>query len=134
MPTHAGAVAFRKRGDRTLYLVISSSDGRHWVLPKGHIEPGESPEAAALRELNEEAGVRGEIVERLPPQSFERAGAKVAVQYFLVRELAAAPARENRSIRWEDEPAAARLLTFDEARETLRHAAAVVHDLREDTP
>ena len=36
-------------------------------MPKGHIEPEESIEAAALRELGEEAGIAGEIVTSLGP-------------------------------------------------------------------
>ncbi len=37
-------------------------------LPKGHIEPGEEPEACALREVNEECGISGHsIVKSLPP-------------------------------------------------------------------
>jgi 8-oxo-dGTP pyrophosphatase MutT (NUDIX family) len=124
-PTHAGAVAFRRSGDRTLYLIVSSSDGANWVLPKGHIEPGESPEAAALRELKEEAGVIGEIVERLLEQRLRKPEGEITVQYFLVRELASTKALEDRSLRWEDEERALRLLTFDDAREVLRTAAAV---------
>jgi 8-oxo-dGTP pyrophosphatase MutT (NUDIX family) len=34
-----------------------------WSLPKGHLEPGETAEAAALRELEEETGVRGQILD-----------------------------------------------------------------------
>ena len=30
-----------------------------WCLPKGHIEPGETPEQAAVREVAEETGIRG---------------------------------------------------------------------------
>jgi hypothetical protein len=52
MPTHAGGVTFRKSGDRTLYLIVSSSDGAHWVLPKGHIEPGELFCRTSLNLLN----------------------------------------------------------------------------------
>jgi 8-oxo-dGTP pyrophosphatase MutT (NUDIX family) len=33
------------------------SDGKHWGLPKGIVEPGESPEDAALREIAEETGI-----------------------------------------------------------------------------
>ena len=38
--THAGGVVFRKSDSQIFYLVVSSSDGANWVLPKGHIEPG----------------------------------------------------------------------------------------------
>jgi 8-oxo-dGTP pyrophosphatase MutT (NUDIX family) len=33
-----------------------------WSLPKGHIEAGETPEAAAIREIREETGISGSIV------------------------------------------------------------------------
>jgi 8-oxo-dGTP diphosphatase len=33
------------------------SDGKHWGFPKGLVEPGESAEAAALREIAEETGI-----------------------------------------------------------------------------
>jgi ADP-ribose pyrophosphatase YjhB (NUDIX family) len=36
-----------------------------WSLPKGHIEPGESPEQAAIREVAEETGIIGRIVGQL---------------------------------------------------------------------
>jgi len=123
-PSHAGAVAFRKAGDRTFYLIVASSDGAHWVLPKGHIEPGEAPERAALRELKEEAGIAGEIVECLRTQSFRTAKEEVVVQYFLVRATGAAAATEQRSRRWEGEQEALRLLTFPEAQAALREAIA----------
>jgi 8-oxo-dGTP pyrophosphatase MutT (NUDIX family) len=57
--THAGAVAFRETSVGREYLVISSSSGNEWVLPKGHIEEAESIPDAALRELMEESGVSG---------------------------------------------------------------------------
>jgi 8-oxo-dGTP pyrophosphatase MutT (NUDIX family) len=127
--THAGAVVFRSSNNRPLYLVISSSDGANWVLPKGHIEPGESPEAAALRELGEEAGVMGEILERLSVQHFKKVDKEVAVQYFLVPSVGSTEAAEKRTLRWEDEQAAVRLLTFAEARVALLEGAAVLRRL-----
>jgi 8-oxo-dGTP pyrophosphatase MutT (NUDIX family) len=117
--THAGAVTFRKRDARVLYLVVSSSDGLNWVLPKGHIDPGETAEIAALRELEEEAGVVGEIVGSLSARDFIKAGQETRVQFFLVREKGATESIENRVIRWEEEAAALQLLTFAEAREAL---------------
>jgi len=127
--THAGAVVFRKRNNQVLYLVISSSDGLNWVLPKGHIDPGETAEIAALRELEEEAGTVGEIVAPLSTQDFIKGGKEAAVKFFLVRETGATEAIEDRTIRWEEEAAAQRLLTFAEAREALSEGAAKMKGL-----
>ena len=45
-------------------LLVKEASGRHkgcWGLPKGRVEPNESPEEAALRELHEETGFTGII-------------------------------------------------------------------------
>lgn len=128
-PTHAGTVVFRKSDSQTFYLVIASSGGAHWVLPKGHIALGESPKEAALRELKEETGIVGEILVRLSIQRFEKPGEGVVVQYFLVRQLSCIEVHEKRSLRWADEQTALQLLTFEDAREVLRNAAEVVRKL-----
>ena len=124
--THAGAVVFSKRNDQVLYLVVSSSDGLNWVLPKGHIDPGETPEIAALRELEEEAGIVGEIVVPLSVRDFIKGGKEAAVRFFLVREIGATESMEDRTVRWEEEAAAQQLLTFEEAREALLEGAAKI--------
>jgi bis(5'-nucleosidyl)-tetraphosphatase len=55
----AGVICYRTdpraEGGR-LYLLLNY--GRHWDLPKGHLEKGEDDAAAALRELAEETGIR----------------------------------------------------------------------------
>jgi 8-oxo-dGTP pyrophosphatase MutT (NUDIX family) len=131
--THAGAVVFRRRNDQVLYLVVSSSDGLNWVLPKGHIDPGETPEIAALRELEEEAGIIGEIVVPLSTRDFVKNGKEAAVKFFLVRETGATESIEERKLRWEEEAAALRLLTFAEAREALSEGAAKMNGLGPQT-
>jgi 8-oxo-dGTP pyrophosphatase MutT (NUDIX family) len=47
-------------------LLIATQGGRRWQLPKGHVEEGELPEQTALREVQEETGVRGRVLEALP--------------------------------------------------------------------
>lgn len=46
----------RKSSGRMEILLIKDRFSR-WTWPKGHIEPGETPECAALREINEETGL-----------------------------------------------------------------------------
>jgi 8-oxo-dGTP pyrophosphatase MutT (NUDIX family) len=50
--TSAGGVVFRVVDGRPLYLIIRDSY-RNWGFPKGHLETGERPEDAALREVAE---------------------------------------------------------------------------------
>ena len=123
-PTHAGCVVYRMSEGKALYLVVQSSDDSCWVLPKGHIEPNETVEAAALRELVEEAGIRGEIEHALSVQRFDRPDETVVIQYFLVRLTGTAEAAEERDLRWEPEEAAAALLTFQDTRELLLEGVA----------
>lgn len=124
--THAGAVVFRERDTEILYLIVSSSDGANWVLPKGHIDSGETPEIAALRELAEEAGVLGTIVDRLSVREFKKGGKETVLQYFLVREAGSTATKEKRILRWEHERTALQLLSFEEARLALLEGAALV--------
>jgi 8-oxo-dGTP pyrophosphatase MutT (NUDIX family) len=118
--THAGCVVYRNDKDRVRFLVISSSTGEHWVLPKGHIDPGEVPEATALRELQEETGVLGEIIRPLSVQSFNMAGREVVIQYFLVRMTASREASENRKLVWLELKDAREKLSFIEGKQALK--------------
>lgn len=58
LETSAGGVVFRANGGQPLFLLIRDSY-RNWGFPKGHVEPGERPEDAALREVAEETGLAG---------------------------------------------------------------------------
>ncbi len=123
MLTHAGALVFRQTDHGLLFLIVSSSDRTSWVLPKGHIEPNESPEEAALRELQEEAGVVGQILDQLSLREFRVVNEKVLVQYFLAKEAGHCKAGESRIIRWETESSGLELLTFEESRKVLEEGA-----------
>jgi 8-oxo-dGTP pyrophosphatase MutT (NUDIX family) len=63
--TSAGGVVLDGRGIDASAALIGRIDRRGrllWSLPKGHLEPGESAEAAAVREVAEETGITGEVV------------------------------------------------------------------------
>lgn len=123
-PTHAGAVCYLKDSVHVRYLIVSSSSGEHWVLPKGHIEPGERAEAAAVRELQEEAGVKGKIIQPLKLRSFDKKGEKAVVQYYLIQAVGESEAAENRAVKWVSASEGLKLLDFEEARRALREGAS----------
>lgn len=65
----AGGVVFRRIGDE--FLIGKHSGYHKWVLPKGLVELGETPEIAAVREVEEEVGVRAKIIRREPIKKIE---------------------------------------------------------------
>src|SRR6516225_12200289 len=61
----AGCVVDRTTDGMTEVALIQPRDRKGWALPKGLIEPGEAPEAAAQREAREETGLSGTIISKL---------------------------------------------------------------------
>ena len=56
--TSAGAIILREiGGELKIALAHHKNSEKEWVLPKGHVEPGETIAQAALREIHEEAGL-----------------------------------------------------------------------------
>jgi ADP-ribose pyrophosphatase YjhB (NUDIX family) len=119
----AGAVAFRASAHGSdVLLVRAKKDPTVWVFPKGHVESGESIETAALRELREEAGVQGTIVDALGTLEFQSGSERVQVAYFLVRYTGDVPPAESRERRWCSYDEAHELLGFPNARRLLESA------------
>ena len=93
MPTErefsAGGVLVRNMRGRPFMAAVRVKDGRVLALPKGHIDPGESAADAATRELREEAGINGRLVEKLGDVKYwySRDGDRVmkVVSFFLFR-------------------------------------------------
>jgi len=57
----SAVIPFRHAAHGTEMLIVGSSSGRHWTVPKGIVEPGLSAAVSARIEAREEAGVEGRI-------------------------------------------------------------------------
>ncbi len=86
----AGGVVVRRLDGRWEYLAIRPKGrSRVWALPKGHIDPGEDEQSAAVREVREETGVQVALDEKLGDitYSFRTATGRIrkTVSFFLLR-------------------------------------------------
>lgn len=132
----AGGIVFRRDGGRTLFLLIRDPY-RHWGFPKGHLEDGEEPSAAALREVGEETGV-GALELRAPIETidwtfrFRGRAIHKTCHFFLIEtaERRTAPQRTEgiSACRWASYEQAKRLITYANARAVLDRAQVLLGD------
>jgi ADP-ribose pyrophosphatase YjhB (NUDIX family) len=125
-PSHAGGVVFRTTEEGHVILLVRAKPAPHdWVLPKGHIETGETPEECARREIREEAGVDSEAVLLLGHDEFTTPQQKhVAVAFYLMRYCGEVPPSEERERCWIGFAKALALLPFSGAQRIIRAAQA----------
>jgi len=93
-------------------------DAGVWALPKGNIDPGEKPPETAVREVREETGVEGRLIDKLGDVRYvytRRGGARVfkVVSFFLLRAGSGRIGEIEERMRVE--VAEARWLPLDEA-------------------
>jgi 8-oxo-dGTP diphosphatase len=103
-------------------LVVHRPRYDDWTFPKGKLDPGESFEEAALREVEEETGVRCSLGRELPATRYAVRGRPKLVRYWLMTpeaETEFVPNDETDEIRWLTPSEARALLTYDHDRELL---------------
>jgi 8-oxo-dGTP pyrophosphatase MutT (NUDIX family) len=89
----AGGVVLRDGPDGPQVLVIHRVRYDDWSLPKGKLDPGESAEAAAVREVEEETGVTASLGLELPSVAYEVRGQPKRVRWFRMEPVAGDPAQ-----------------------------------------
>ena len=125
---------FRLENGRPLFLLIRDSY-RNWGFPKGHVERDEPADRAALREVAEETGL-STLVLRGTVDTIDwyfrfqgRLIHKVCHFYLIESGSAATCPQEEEGItacRWLPFDEALRLISYTNARDVLRQAAALV--------
>ena len=121
----SGGVVRRAGEDGVEIAIVHRPQYDDWSLPKGKLDPGETWEEAALREVEEEIGLRCTLGEELPHVEYaDRKGREKVVRYWLMEpeEGSFKPNPEVDELRWLIPSAAADLLTYP-------HDQALVRDL-----
>jgi 8-oxo-dGTP diphosphatase len=94
-----------------------------WSLPKGKLDPGESAEQAAVREVEEETGIRARLVRELPSIEYrDNKDRPKRVRYWLMEvehDPGFAPNDETDELRWLSLADAQALLSYERDRDVL---------------
>lgn len=129
----AGGVIYRRRPGTAEVCLIATQGGRAWQLPKGIIEDGERPEDAARREVEEETGLRGDLLRSLEKIEYwyvwEEGGQRTRIHkyvyFFLFRCTGGSTDDHDHEVDdacWFPLAEAQRRLSFENERRVLRIA------------
>ena len=122
----AGGLVWRRgAGGPELLLIRRNRHGfDEWSLPKGKLDPGESYPEAAVREVEEETGVRARPIRFAGVMQYLVRGENKVVCFWEMEALEDGQAFDNGEVvetRWVDRDEALRLLSHEQNRELLRH-------------
>jgi 8-oxo-dGTP diphosphatase len=119
----AGGVVVRGAGDDREIVLVHRPKYDDWTLPKGKVEPGETDEDCALREVEEETGLVCELGEELPTVRYhDAAGRPKTVRYWRMHPIddRLAPTKEIDEARWVTLAEADELLDYERDHTVLR--------------
>jgi len=142
----AGGVVYKKENNKVFWLVIQPKGGKRfydkirWQLPKGWIDEGEKSEEAALREVEEEGGVKAKSIEKIDSiriffRDVYRGKPKQLVTkvitFFLMEyqeDAKDGPGWETKDIAWLPFKEAHEKLTFKREKEILEKAKRILEE------
>jgi 8-oxo-dGTP diphosphatase len=132
----SGGVIFRKQNNRIEVALVAVKEGNVWCLPKGLIDKGEVPEKTALREVKEEAGLKGRIVKKLGEITYwfyikkENVKYKKTVHFFLMEYESGDISNhdwEVDNVAWFPINEALRKATYKGEKEMIQKAKDILH-------
>ena len=133
-PLSAGVLLFRQRGGESEVLLIKpggpywrNKDAGAWMVPKGMVEPGETPAEAALREFAEETGT---VLTSMPFElaTVRQAGGKTVIAFAVEGDLNASQVQSNQfELEWP--PRSGHVERFPEVAEARWMSLAQARDM-----
>jgi 8-oxo-dGTP pyrophosphatase MutT (NUDIX family) len=123
----SGGVVWRRRERGLEVVVVHRPRYDDWSLPKGKLDPGEDWQEAALREVEEEVGLRCRLGDELPPVGYtDHKGRAKVVRYWLMEpegDPGFEPNEEVDAMQWLTPDEAAGALSYPHDGELVRAAA-----------
>ena len=122
----AGCLVWRYGSKEPEVLLVHRPRWQDWSFPKGKLDKGESWEDGALREVEEEIGLRCRLSDELPPTSYrDNKGRAKVVRYWMMEPIDGefVPSNEVDEMRWLPVADAGRLLSYEHDRELLREVS-----------
>lgn len=105
----SGVIPYRHDAGQVQLLVIRSSDGLRWVMPKGMVEPDLTPRESAAKEALEEAGICGSVsIHAVGSYRYRKWGGTCMVEMFLMQV-------QEELQEWEEDHRIREWVSFEEA-------------------
>ena len=136
----AGGVAFRRAGSQIQIAIVSVKPSLRWQLPKGIVDPGETMQVTAVREVREEAGIETELIDLIETVQYwyqrvqygQRLRYHKYVHFFLLKYRAGDVANHDHEIaesRWVPFEEALKMLAFKSERNVVEKAREMIERL-----
>lgn len=112
----AGGIVVKEDGGQKFVLLVYRKKENDWSFPKGHVESGEEIQETVLREMEEETGIKTEIIKELAPNKYinSKTGDETITHMYLLKSVTdnLKPEYEGDKVEW---------VKFDEVRNRLSY-------------
>jgi len=138
--TSSGGVVFRKRENNIEVVIVAVRGHKAWCLPKGIIDRNENEIEAALREVKEETGLTGEIMDKIGQISYwyflkeEMIKVHKTVHFFLLKYLDGNTDGHDHEVdeaRWFQIDSAIDQLSYKSEKEIMQKAKVMINQISE---
>jgi 8-oxo-dGTP pyrophosphatase MutT (NUDIX family) len=138
----AGGVAFRWQDSKLEVAIVSVKPKLRWQLPKGIVDPGESPPITAVREVKEEAGIETDLIKLIETIEYWYRSVKNGkpvrfhkfVHFYLLEYKSGDVSNHDHEVeesRWVSVEEALQMLEFKSEREVVEKAKEMIEVLEE---
>lgn len=133
----AGGVAFRRASSQVQIAIVSARPSLRWQLPKGIVDPGETMQVTAIREVREAAGIETELLDLIETVQYwyqrvqygKRIRYHKYVHFFLMQYRAGDVADHDHEVaesRWASFEEALEMLAFKSERNVVEKAREMI--------